>query len=210
MSEKLEVYDLEGNLIGISEREAFYEEIKAEFKSKGSISKKVKSVRIFVLTPDGRIYLQKRSRVKSENPGLYDKTIGGHVSALDSYDLTLVKECAEELGFPGSVVSESEFKSALQNVDLSVVGIFRKVDLLETFMSKRIALDGSIFEQPFITQVFFGYYSGSIQFKDGEACAIETFSVDELSGAISARPDDFTQDVKDLFEKYKELFVPIN
>jgi isopentenyldiphosphate isomerase len=45
----------------------------------------------------GRIYLQKRSKHKAENAGMYDKTVGGHVVAGDSFNMTMVKECAEEL-----------------------------------------------------------------------------------------------------------------
>jgi isopentenyldiphosphate isomerase len=45
----------------------------------------------------GRIYLQKRSRIKEENTGMYDKTVGGHIVAGDSANMTVVKECAEEM-----------------------------------------------------------------------------------------------------------------
>jgi isopentenyldiphosphate isomerase len=49
------------------------------------------------MNSDGRIFLQKRSRIKEENTGMFDKTIGGHIVAEDSEHMTVLKECAEEL-----------------------------------------------------------------------------------------------------------------
>jgi isopentenyldiphosphate isomerase len=97
MAENLEIYDLDSNLLGIQDRKDFYKEIKSEFAEKGKISRKVKSIRFMLMNSSGRIYLQKRSKIKEENPGLYDKTVGGHVSAGDSFDMTAIRECAEEL-----------------------------------------------------------------------------------------------------------------
>ena len=95
MSEKLEIYDLNSNLIQIQERAEFYTEIKAEFIETGKISRKVKGIRLLLMNSNGRIYLQKRSKIKSENAGMYDKTVGGHVSVEESFELTVVRECAE-------------------------------------------------------------------------------------------------------------------
>ena len=60
MNEILEVYDLNDNFISNQNRKEFYDEIKKEFIEKGSISKKVKIVRILLMNSLGRIYLQKR------------------------------------------------------------------------------------------------------------------------------------------------------
>lgn len=81
MAENLEIYDLDSNLLGIQERESFYEEIKSEFAKKNKISRKVKTIRFLLMNSSGRIYIQKRSKIKNENAGLYDKTVGGHVGA---------------------------------------------------------------------------------------------------------------------------------
>ena len=137
MPEELEVFDLQGKSLGIQSRDAFYSEIKDEFSKSGKISKKVKSVRLLLMNSEGRIYLQKRSNLKSENPGLYDKTVGGHVSKGESWNITVVRECAEELGFPASVLSDEEFGAAA-NINLEIVGIFKKVDELTNFESTRI------------------------------------------------------------------------
>ncbi|MDR0283140.1 MAG: NUDIX domain-containing protein [Candidatus Peribacteria bacterium] len=97
MAELLEIYDLQSNLIGVQDRKEFYKEIKEEYDAMGTITKKVKTIRLFLMTSAGRIYLQKRSKHKSDNAGMYDKTVGGHVVAGDSFNMTVVKECAEEM-----------------------------------------------------------------------------------------------------------------
>jgi len=95
MREKLEIFDLEGNSLGTQDRKEFYSEIKEEFRKSGKISRKIKSVRLLLMNSKGRIFLQKRSKIKPENPGLYDKTVGGHVSEGDSWNMTVIRECAE-------------------------------------------------------------------------------------------------------------------
>ena len=137
MAELLEIYDLQSNLIGVQDRKEFYEEIKEEYQKTGKITRKIKSIRLFLMNSDGRIYLQKRSKHKDENAGMYDKTVGGHVVAGDNFNMTVVKECAEELGFPAVVASEQEFLNSIKVVDLKVIGLFRQMDYLPNFMSMR-------------------------------------------------------------------------
>ncbi|MFH1849056.1 MAG: NUDIX domain-containing protein [archaeon] len=205
MTEKLDIYDLMGKHLGTQERKQYYSEIKQEFKKTGSITRQIKSIRLLLMNSKGRIYLQKRSKLKDENSGLYDKTVGGHVSAGDSYDMTVIRECAEELGFPATILSPKEFKRATKVTDLSVIGIFRKVDLISDFQSTRINKDGSRFIQPLITQFYFGYYNGAIKFVDGECSGIEVFSIDELKQEIKKRPYAFTEDIKFMIKKYNKF-----
>ncbi|MCK5475703.1 MAG: hypothetical protein KAI71_03945, partial [Candidatus Pacebacteria bacterium] len=77
MKELLEIYDLDGNILKTQKRDEFYGEIKKEFKKTGKITKQIKSIRMLLLNSKGHMYIQKRSYYKSENAGLYDKTIGG-------------------------------------------------------------------------------------------------------------------------------------
>ena len=128
MSEKLEIYNLKSELIKIQDRKKFYKEIKEEYKKTGKITKKVKTIRLLLMNSKGKIVLQKRNSTKEENPNLYDKTIGGHVEEEDSYELTLIKECSEELGFPVSVLKEQDFSRAIKKTDLRIIGIFKEMD----------------------------------------------------------------------------------
>tara|TARA_Y100000310_G_C20261689_1_gene613927 strand:- start:26 stop:658 length:633 start_codon:yes stop_codon:yes gene_type:complete len=209
MSEKLEIYDLKGKLINIQERKKFYTGIKKEFDKKGKISKQVKSIRVLLLNSKGRIYLQKRARNKSENAGLYDKTVGGHVSAGDTFGMTLIRESAEELGFAAAVLSFEDFESAIKVTDLSIIGLFKKVDYITNFNSTRISKKGFKFIQPYMTSIFVGYYDGAIRFVDGESSGIEVFSLKELKDEIKNNPDKFTEDLKFMIKRYEKYLKPI-
>lgn len=81
MAELLEIYDLQSNLVGMQDRKEFYTEIRKEYEEQGQITRKVKTVKLFLMNADGRIFLQKRSKLKTENSGMYDKTVGGHIVA---------------------------------------------------------------------------------------------------------------------------------
>lgn len=209
MSEKLEIFDLKGKMLGTQTRTSFYSEIKKEFKSKGKISKQVKAVRLLLINSGGRIYLQKRSKLKSENPGLYDKTVGGHVVKGESWNMAAVRECAEELGFPASILTEEEFKTAVTTTNLKIVGIFKKIDEIENYESIRLDKFGNKFIQPFISSFYVGYYDGAIRFVDGESSGIEVFSLDELNAEINSNPSKFTEDIKFMILKYKKYLKPI-
>ncbi|MBU1111180.1 MAG: NUDIX domain-containing protein [archaeon] len=210
MAEKLEVYDLKGNLIGVQDRKEFYDEIKAEFKRTGKITKLVKTIRLLLMNSKGRIYLQKRSNLKNENPGLYDKTVGGHVAAGDSYNMTTIRECAEELGFPASILSAKEFDRAIKVTDLNIVGVFKEVDHKNYFESVRITKKGNSFVQPTFDSSYIGYYNGAIRFVDGECSGIEVFSLNELEDEMRNSPEKFTEDIKFMIKKYKKYLKPIN
>jgi len=209
MSEKLEIFNLNSELINIQDRKKFYSEIKAEFKETGKISKKVKTVRLILMNSAGRIYLQKRSKIKTENPGKYDKTVGGHVSAGDSFDMTFIKECAEELGFPATILAPEEFESAIKVTNLDIIGIFKKIEYLPNFMSERISKNKSKIIQPTMSSMYYGYYNGAIKFVDGESSGIEVFSLDELKEEMIDNPDKFTEDVKFMIKEYEQFLIPI-
>ncbi len=210
MKEILEIYDLNDKLIKTEERDKFYSEIRKEFSDTGKATKKIKSIRLLLLNSEGRIYLQKRSKIKSDNPNLYDKTVGGHVPKGYSFEMTVIKECAEELGFPAAVLPPEEFDEAIKATDLTVIGLFKKIDYIPDFDSVRMQSDGSKFVQTDITTIYFGYYDGSIRFKDGESSGIEVFSPDELKNDIRNNPNKYTEDIKIMWEKYKNILKPIS
>jgi len=208
--ELLEIYDLQGNPLGVQARNSFYEEIKQEFTANRHITRQVKIATGFLLNSRGGIYLQKRSLDKQENPGLYDKSVGGHVLAGMPFELTLVLEYAQELGAPVAVAaSPHEFDVAIKSMPLNLLGICRRIDYIAPFESVRINQDGSRITIPFMNQVFVGYYDGSIRFIDGESSAIEVFTVGQLKAQIRSNPNLFTEDLKGMVEKYEPHLRPI-
>ncbi|MBC8494741.1 NUDIX domain-containing protein [archaeon] len=207
MSEKLEIYDLNGTLLGLQDRHEFYKEIEAEYEQTGKITKKVKSIRLLLMNSKGNLYIQLRSDEKERNPGLFDKTIGGHLKVGHTWDLTVVKECHEELGFPAVVLTDEEFRMAFDATDLKIIGLVRKLEHMENFLSVN-DLRKERFEQPFITTFYLGYYDGSINFCDGESTGIQVYSLKKLQAAIKKNPAQFTEDLKFMIKRYKKFLVP--
>jgi len=123
--------------------------------------------------------------------------------------MSVIKESSEELGFPATVVADEEFDEAIDSTDLSIIGLFRKVDYISNFKSNRTTLEGNEFLQPFMTTFYIGYYDGSIKFVDGESSGLEVFSLEELQDELKQNPDKFTDDIKFMIERYEKYLVPI-
>lgn len=83
--ELLNVYDAAGVVVGSMER--------GEAKAKGYAAG---AVQLLLVGDDGRILLQRR-RDDKENGGLWDKSVGGHVQAGETFDRALQREANEEL-----------------------------------------------------------------------------------------------------------------
>jgi len=83
--ELLNVYDEEGRTIGSKRR--------TEAKASGQ---PVGAVNVLLVNARGEVLLQHRPDDK-ENGGRWDKSVGGHVSAGESFDTTAVREAGEEL-----------------------------------------------------------------------------------------------------------------
>ena len=57
-----------------------------------------RAAHVWIIAPDGRILLQRRSPRKENNPGLWDVSAAGHLSAGESAAGAAVRETFEELG----------------------------------------------------------------------------------------------------------------
>src|SRR5690606_23139884 len=57
-----------------------------------------KAVHLNAWSPDGRLWIARRSSSKSTDPGLWDTLVGGLVGAGESLDLALLRESNEEAG----------------------------------------------------------------------------------------------------------------
>jgi len=136
--ELLNVYDLAGNVIGARRRR--------EAKASGLA---VGAVNALVVNPRGEVLLQKRPEDK-ENGGLWDKSVGGHVSAGEEFDTTLVREAGEELFDDGRsplvhlAGSEEAFASRLRTVDLSREVLLRRVAFQKSLRDVRRGPDGTV------------------------------------------------------------------
>ncbi len=123
--------------------------------------------------------------------------------------MTVIRECAEELGFAATVLEPEEFEKTLKVTNLDIIGIFKKLEYLPNFLSKRISKDASEFIQPYMTSIYFWYYNGPIKFVDWECSGIEVFSLEELEQEIEENPNKFTEDLKFMIKRYDNFLVPI-
>ena len=57
-----------------------------------------RSVHVWLFTPDRRVLLQRRSVRKENNPGLWDVSAAGHISAGEEWVAAAIREVEEELG----------------------------------------------------------------------------------------------------------------
>lgn len=64
-----------------------------------------RAVHLVGLAPDGRMWVQKRSMTKPNNPGLWDTLMGGMVSAADTLPQALTRETWEEAGLQAGALT---------------------------------------------------------------------------------------------------------
>jgi isopentenyldiphosphate isomerase len=121
--EQLNVYDAEGHVVGAARRR--------EAKRSGQA---VGAINVLLVNARGDVLLQRRPEDK-ENGGLWDKSVGGHVSAGEAFDATAVREAGEELFDDGAsprvrlASSPEAFAALLPSLDLGHHVAFRRASL---------------------------------------------------------------------------------
>jgi isopentenyldiphosphate isomerase len=109
----------------------------------------VGAVNALVFNGRGEVLLQKRARGK-ENGGLWDKSVGGHVSAGEEFDVTLVREAGEELFDDARsarvrlALSEDEFAGLAARSDLAREVVLRRVGFQRNLRDVRHAPGGGV------------------------------------------------------------------
>lgn len=89
MEEMLDVYDIDGNHLGVRSRSFCHSENPGVYH---------KPVWIWIKNSDGKILVQKRAMTKKQYPGLWDMPSAGHVDAGEEIITACVRETEEELG----------------------------------------------------------------------------------------------------------------
>lgn len=88
LSELFDVVDEEDRVVGRAPR--------GEVHARGL---RHRAVHIFVVNRAGEVFLHQRSLTKDTFPGLWNSSCAGHVGAGDDYDVTVLRELDEELGW---------------------------------------------------------------------------------------------------------------
>lgn len=88
-SEMLEIFDQNGNFLGLLER----------YKCHQNPDIAHKAVHVLVFNSKKQLILQKRSAKKDLFPNFWDTSVGGHLNPGETYYEAGIRECIEELGF---------------------------------------------------------------------------------------------------------------
>lgn len=93
MEEYLDIYDCDGQHIGVKSRSECHKPNPGYYH---------KSVWVWVVNDNDEILLQRRAYTKKELPGVWAMPVAGHISAGESPLVTCVREAKEELGLDTS------------------------------------------------------------------------------------------------------------
>jgi len=136
--ELLNLYDANGRAVGAKPRR--------EAKASGLA---VGAVNALVFDARGHVLLQRRPRGK-DNGERWDKSVGGHVSAGEEFDQTVVREAGEEL-FDDPLSprirlagSGEEFALLLRSADLAREVVVRRVAFQKNLRDVRAGPDGAV------------------------------------------------------------------
>ena len=136
--ERLNVYDAEARVVGARERRA----AKASGMAVGAIN-------VLVVNAGSEVLLQRRHE-GVENGGRWDKSVGGHVSAGESFDAAAVREASEELFDRDRservrlAEDPAGFAGLLAGADLAREVVLRRVALHRNLRDVRHAPEGGV------------------------------------------------------------------
>jgi isopentenyldiphosphate isomerase len=187
------------------DRDEFYREQIRVFKEKGAPTKAVDIIQVFIFNGYGEMLVQKRSFDKNHNPGLLDKSIGGHVKYGDTPDYTVMVETVQELQTPSIVLREE--------------GLFKKTKfLLDDYLDTVAIIEhhggdickiGKIIDKERVVaacrvHLYFGIYNGRVRPTDREAKGVLWYTLKELDSEMKKFPDTFTEDTHFFMERYRK------
>lgn len=163
--ELLDVVDENDRVIAIKTR--------GEIHARGLMHR---AVHILVFNSEGELFLQKRSMLKDECPGLWDSSAAGHVDSGESYLDCARRELVEELGVIGSV------------------------DLVEMFRLPASAVTG--FEH---CAVYRAVYDGEMTLQPEEIDEGAWVSPSDMDARAEAQDPDCTENLFLIWRRYREL-----
>ena len=186
------------------DRGKFYLEQISSYQKTGKPTRACEIVDVFIFNSEKQLIVQKRSPNKKHNPGLLDKTIGGHVRYGDTPDYTVMVETVQEMQTPSIVLkNESDFKKTFE----LLADYLTTVSVIGHGSSDIILLEKKIDGRPVIiankVHVYFGIYDGRTKTVDKEAQGLLLYSLAELDNEMKSIPSLFTGDMHVLMHKMR-------
>lgn len=189
------------------DRDLFYEEQISAFKETGKPTKAVDIIDVFIFNANRELLIQKRAFDKNHNPGLLDKSIGGHIRYGDTPDYTVMVETVQELQVPSIVLrGNADFertRDLLKNYLETVAIIEHYHDgihvLPKLIKGEKVSIANNV-------HAFFGLYNGRIRPVDREAKGVIWYSLKELKNEMEKFPETFSGDMHFFLKHFgKEL-----
>ena len=151
--EFLEVYSPEGAKTG-------QKKSKSEIHRKGLFHS---TVHVWIFTEGGNILIQKRSKKKELNPGVWDVSVAGHVKFNENIKKAAKRETLEETGIN------------INTKDLLKIGVYRSINIHPTAIDKE-------FFHTYILKI--DKNSINLDFKNNEVDDLKFISIEEMESLI--------------------------
>jgi ADP-ribose pyrophosphatase YjhB (NUDIX family) len=201
MTEFLDCFDAEGNFIKSADRKLLMQQMRQNSEEKGDCSFAVPCINLMLVDKNGDLYIVQRGD-KTENPFLFDKTVGGHVNSGESFDETLIRESLEEIGIEITIAHPFDFQNLLKSTDLCEKAVARLIDFRIWLPSIRYVKEGKPWLKRVQLAAYMGRYDGVLRFVDGEALSLKKMSRASLALELQLRPNQYTHDLRWWFEQY--------
>ena len=151
--EFLEVYSPEGTKTG-------QKKSKSEIHRIGLFHS---TVHVWIFTEEGNILIQKRSKKKELNPGVWDVSVAGHVKFNENIKKAAKRETLEETGIN------------INTKDLLKIGVYRSINIHPTAIDKE-------FFHTYILKI--DKNSINLDFKNNEVDDLKFISIEEMESLI--------------------------
>ena len=151
--EFLEVYSPEGTKTG-------QKKSKSEIHRKGLFHS---TVHVWIFTNEGNILIQKRSKKKELNPGVWDVSVAGHIKFNENIKKAAKRETLEETGIN------------INTKDLLKIGVYRSINIHPTAIDKE-------FFHTYILKI--DKNSINLDFKNNEVDDLKFISIEEMESLI--------------------------
>lgn len=151
--EFLEVYSPEGTKTG-------QKKSKSEIHRKGLFHS---TVHVWIFTDEGNILIQKRSKKKELNPGVWDVSVAGHIKFNENIKKAAKRETLEETGININIE------------DLLKIGVYRSINIHPTAIDKE-------FFHTYVLKI--DKNSINLDFKNNEVDDLKFISIEEMESLI--------------------------
>ena len=151
--EFLEVYSPEGTKTG-------QKKSKSEIHRKGLFHS---TVHVWIFTEEGNILIQKRSKKKELNPGVWDVSVAGHIKFNENIKKAAKRETLEETGIN------------INTEDLLKIRVYRSINIHPTAIDKE-------FFHTYILKI--DKNSINLDFKNNEVDDLKFISIEEMESLI--------------------------